>query len=370
MKVAIFQMSAIILTRCIFKPGRQILFCLKSKVIREIKSARTITVFILVSVLVCNLSCVTITVPSVYARDNNFAITEYKALKASNGNLIVVGSVLNAGKIPAEIQMGYNITDKTNGSVTTLKTPVYSKITYPFEVVPFKFIINSSVTSLSAMQDDKPFIFNVTYRSVPKYDNIAVLNYSSFPTGNDKALIGTIKNNSPFDISHVVLYASARSKTGMQIDSVKSSMLPFIKAGQTLKFSTIPEPSIRSEVYSYSCVGADLQDAMSYKLLEVGQKQTVGYKLTGLATVDDIRYVNSTDSLTFKVNNYYPTPGPMNLIIMPQLSAKQHISLAMDGKVYTNGVRTNLNGKEILIDFLVPQGKHDFRLIGISRVKF
>jgi hypothetical protein len=60
----------------------------------------------------------------------------------------------------------------------------------------------------------------------------------------------------------------------------------------------------------------------------------------------------------------------MNLIIMPQLSAKQHISLAMDGKVYTNGVRTNLNGKEILIDFLVPQGKHDFRLIGISRVKF
>jgi hypothetical protein len=343
---------------------------LKPEVIREIKPARKLIVFILVSVLVYNLSCVTVTVPGVYARDNNFAITEYKALKGSNGNRIVVGSVLNTGKIPAEIQMGYNVTDKTNGSVTTLKTPVYSKITYPFEVVPFKFIINSSIGSQPAMQDDKPFIFNVTYRSVPKYDNIAVLNYSSIPFGNNKALIGTIKNNSPFDITHVLLYASARSKTGMQIDSVKSSMLPIIKAGQTLKFSAIPEPSIQSEVYSYSCVGADLQDAMSYKLLEVGQKQTVGYKLTGLATIDDIKYVNSTDSLTFNVNNYYPTPGPMNLMIMPQISVKQHISLAMDGNVYSNGVKTNLNGKEILIDFLVPQGKHNFQLSGISRVKF
>src|SRR5438874_3587881 len=138
MKFAMFQMSSTLLTRCIFKIVRQILFCLKPEDIHEVKSARSNTFFILVLVLVCNLSCVTITVPGVYARDNNFAITEYKALKASNGNLIVVGSVLNTGKIPAEIQMGYNIIDKTNGSVTTLKSPVYSKITYPFEVVPFK----------------------------------------------------------------------------------------------------------------------------------------------------------------------------------------------------------------------------------------
>jgi hypothetical protein len=327
-------------------------------------------VFILVSFLLCTLSCVTIIVPGVYALEKNFALTEYKSLEASNGNLIVVGSVLNIGKIPAEIQIGYNITDKTNGSITTLKIPAYSKITYPSEVVPFKFIINSSISSHLKMQDDKPFISNVIYRSVPKYDNVAVLNYSSIPFGNDKALIGTIKNNSPFDITHVILYASARSKNGTQIDSVKSSLIPIIKAGQTLRFSAIPEPFIRSEVYSYSCVGADLQDAMSYRLVEVGQKQTVGYKLTGLATVDDIKYVNSTDSLTFRVNNYYPTPGPMNLMIMPQLSAKQHISLMMDGKGYSNGVKTNLNGKEILVDLLVPQGKHNFQVMGISRVKF
>jgi hypothetical protein len=311
-----------------------------------------------------------LSVQSVYAQEKNFVITEYKSLKASNGNLLIVGSVLNNGKIPAEIQMGYNITDKINGAVTTLKIPAYSKITYPSEVVPFKFVINSSIGTQLGMQADKPFILNVTYRSLPKYSNVAVLNYSSIPFGNNKALIGTIKNNSPFDITHVVLYASARNKAGLQIDSVKSGMIPFMKAGQTLEFSAIPEPYIQSEVYSYSCVGADLQDAMSYRLVEVGQKQTVGYKLTGLATVDDIKYVNSTDSLTFKVNNYYPTPGPMNLMIMPQLLAKQHISLIMDGKVYTNSVRTNMNGKEILIDLLVPQGKHNFQVIGISRVNF
>lgn len=107
---------------------------------------------------------------------------------------------------------------------------------------------------------------------------------------------------------------------------------------------------------------------MSYRLVEVGQKQTVGYKLTGLAMIDDIKYINSTDSLTFRINNYYPTPGPMKLMIMPKFSEKQHISLIMDSKVYKNDVETTSNEKEILINFLIPQGEHQFQVIGISRV--
>jgi hypothetical protein len=108
---------------------------------------------------------------------------------------------------------------------------------------------------------------------------------------------------------------------------------------------------------------------MSYHLIEVGQRQTAGYRLTGLATIDDIKYTNATDSLTFKINNYYPTAGPMSLMIMPQLSEKQHITLIMDGKVYKNNT-TNMNGKEILIDFSIPQGQHQFQVIGIGRAQY
>ena len=340
---------------------------MQSVVIREKnQDSRSIVFFI----VVCTLLCITLAmiVPNVYAQEKNFTIIENKLFKISSGNLILVGSVLNTGKIPAQVLIGYKVTDKISGSVTILKTPLYSTIIYPFEVVPFKLIINSSIGNHLGVPDAKPFILNARYKLVPKYNNILVLNYSSIPFGDNRSLVGEVKNNSPFDMNNVVLYASAHSKNGTQIDSVKSTRFPIIKAGQTLKFSAFPNQDIKSQIYSYSCVGADLQDAMSYRLVEVGQKQTVGYKLTGLATIDDIKYINSTDSITFRINNYYSTPGPMELMIMPKLSEKQHVSLIMDGKVYKNVVGTTSNGKEILLNFLIPQGEHQFQVTGISRV--
>lgn len=160
-------------------------------------------------------------VPNVYAQEKNFTIIENKLFKISNGNLIMLGSVLNTGKIPAQVLIGYKVTDKTNSSVTILKTPLYSTIIYPFEVVPFKLIINSSNDNHLGVPNAKPFILNVRYKLVPKYNNILVLNYSSIPFGNNKSLVGEVKNNSPFDMNNVVLYASAHSKNGTQIDSVK-----------------------------------------------------------------------------------------------------------------------------------------------------
>lgn len=342
-------------------------FYLQSVVVREKNQDSKSIVFFIV---VCTLLCITLAmiVPNVYAQEKNFTIIENKLFKISNGNLILVGSVLNIGKVPAQVLIGYKVTDKISSSVTILKTPLYSTIIYPFEVVPFKLIINSSIGNHLGVSDAKPFILNVRYKLVPKYNNILVLNYSSVPFGDNKSLVGEVKNNSPFNMNNVVLYASAHSKNGTQIDSVKSTRFPIIKAGQTLKFSAFPNQDIKSQIYSYSCVGADLQDAMSYRLVEVGQKQTVGYKLSGLATIDDIKYINSTDSITFRINNYYSTPGPMELMIMPTFSEKQHVSLIMDGKVYKNVVETTSNGKEILINFLIPQGEHQFQVTGISRV--
>ena len=305
-------------------------------------------------------------VSNVYAQEKNFSVTESRSFNNPDGSWVIVGSALNKGNVPVQIQIGYNITNKLTGSVTTLKTSSYSTIAYPYDVVPFKFIIKRNATNQSILANEKPFVSNVTQKLVPKYSNIVVLNYISTPIGNNESLVGNITNNSPFDIRNVVLYASAHSKNGTQIDSVKTSIIPTIKPGQTIGFSAVPEPYIKSQIYSYSCVGADLQDAMSYHLFEIGQRQTVGYKIIGLATIDSIRYINVTDSLTFNVTNYYSTPGPINLMIMPQLSEKQHISVIIDSKEYENS-RTVMNGKEILIDISVPQGQHKIQIIGIRK---
>jgi hypothetical protein len=57
------------------------------------------------------------------------------------------------------------------------------------------------------------------------------------------------------------------AKNGTQIDSVKSNIIPIIKPSQTLKFSAVPESYIKSQIDSYSCVGVDIQDAMSYQII-------------------------------------------------------------------------------------------------------
>jgi hypothetical protein len=45
-------------------------------------------------------------VPNAYAQEaeeENFVITEYKSFNSPDGNLVVVGSALNKGNIPAQI---------------------------------------------------------------------------------------------------------------------------------------------------------------------------------------------------------------------------------------------------------------------------
>ena len=104
----------------------------------------------------------------------------------------------------------------------------------------------------------------------------------SIPFGNNKSLVGEVKNNSPFDMNNIVLYASAHSTNGTQIDSVKSTRFPIIKAGQTLKFSAFPNQYIKSEIYYDGCVGADLQDAMSYRLLKLDRNRLSAINLQAL----------------------------------------------------------------------------------------
>lgn len=38
-----------------------------------------------------------------------------------------------------------------------------------------------------------------------------ILNYTSMAAGEERAFVGTVKNNAPFDIYNVSVFASARS---------------------------------------------------------------------------------------------------------------------------------------------------------------
>jgi hypothetical protein len=301
--------------------------------------------------VVCSLSLF----QDAYA-DNSIKMTEQRSFRDSNGNLNVIGVVDNNGKVPVGITVALNTTGKdAAAATTTIKQSTYGRIIYPSTGAPFKFVIGPerSVTG-------KAFITNIKQFSVPYY-NVLRLNYSNMPVGIDRALVGRAMNTGRFDLHNVTIYASAHDRNGIQVDSVKSNIIPIIKPGEEAAFRATPYHGVRTGVFYYSCAGFDLNAPIP--TLDLGKGQFIAYDLRGLARISDFKYDNATDSLVFGVNYYSPIGGPLSLKI-PQLSEKQSISVMMDGKLYKQAsVKTN--GKTISIDFFVPPHDHQVQIKGI-----
>jgi hypothetical protein len=301
--------------------------------------------------VVCSLSLF----QDAYA-DNSIKMTEQRTFRDSNGNLNVIGVVDNNGKVPVGITVALNTTGKdAAAATTTIKQSTYGRIIYPSTGAPFKFVIGPerSVTG-------KAFITNTKQFSVPYY-NVLRLNYSNMPVGIDRALVGRAMNTGRFDLHNVTIYASAHDRNGIQLDSVKSNIIPIIKPGEEAAFRATPYPDVRTGVFYYSCAGFDLNAPIP--TLDLGKGQFIAYDLRGLARISDFKYDNATDSLVFGVNYYSPIGGPLSLKI-PQLSEKQSISVMMDGKLYKQA-SVKMNGKTVSIDFFVPPQDHQVQIKGI-----
>ena len=290
-------------------------------------------------------------------------MTEQSTFRDSNGNLNVIGVVNNNGQMPVGITVGLNTTSRDGDTITassaatttTIKQPIYGRVIYPFSGAPFKFVIGPerSVTS-------KAFITNIEQIPVPYY-NVLRLNYSSMPTGEDKALVGTAMNVGQFDLHDVTIYASAHDRNGTQLDSVRSNAIPVIKPGKEVAFIAKPYPGIKSGILYYSCAGVDLNAPIT--TLDIGKGQFIAYDLRGLARISDFKYDNTTDSIVFAVNYYSPDGGPLSLKI-PQLSEKQSVSVIMDGKL-NKQASVRMDGKTVSIDFIVPSEDHQVQIKGI-----
>jgi hypothetical protein len=287
-------------------------------------------------------------------------MTEQKSFVDSSGNLNVIGVVNNFGRVPVGVTVGLNTTTSSDNSkapttTTFIKQPIYGRIIYPFTGAPFKFAITPHHVVTS-----KAFIVNVKQILVPNW-NVLSLNYSNTPAGKDGALVGMAKNIGPFDLHDVSIYASAHSRNGTQIDSVKSNVIPVIKPGQQIAFSAKPDLTVGSGIFYYSCAGMDLNAPIT--TLDIGKGQFIPYDLRALARISDFKYNNATDSLTFGVKYYSNIGGPLSLKI-PQTSEKQSVSVIMDGTLYKKA-SVKMNGKTVSIDFFVPPEDHSVQIKGV-----
>ncbi len=149
----------------------------------------------------------------------------------SNGKLNIIGVVTNYGVTSERVVVGLDIHNKIDDSNITLNDTTFSKIIYPGKESPFKFKISRDYDVLG-----KPHIIQMKKVNDPFY-NVIIQNYSNFPVGQNKELVGTLKNTGNVVMQNISVYASVHNKNGTQIDSIKSNSIPILKPGEVKSFS-------------------------------------------------------------------------------------------------------------------------------------
>ncbi|HZC20639.1 MAG TPA: FxLYD domain-containing protein [Nitrososphaeraceae archaeon] len=326
----------------------------------------TLSLLLFLSSIAVNDAAATTATNATTTIDNSVKMTKQESFMDSKGHLNIIGVVDNTGNIPVQITVGLNTLDKkddksgvTTTTPSTMTDQTYGRIIYPLTGAPFKFVIapNQSVRGTA-------FISSIKQVPVPYY-NVLRLNYSSMPTGSEKALVGTVKNIGPFDLHDVSVYASVHDKNGVQIDSVKSNAISLIKPGEEVAFTAIPDSAISPHVLFFSCAGVSLGNA-PMTILDIGKGQSISYDINGVVSISDFKYDNAKDSIIFGVKHYNPEGGPMSLkIVKKSGNPSAVVSVMMDGKLYNRASVKTSDPKTVLIDLFIPSGNHDVQVKGI-----
>jgi hypothetical protein len=282
------------------------------------------------------------------------SIVDQKIFKSFSGDWNLIGVVQNNVATPLEVKVGVNIT-KPNNTSSILTNNTFSNVIHAYTAAPFKFTISSNelfnglAYPIETKKVAKPFFMDLTQ----KYSNLA--------TGNEKALVGTIKNTGPNIIKNVSVYASVHSINGTQIDSVKSTAIPVIYPDEEIGYKIFPDSAIKDGVYFYSCAGLDVNAPIS--TLNIGNGEYLVFNLESVSAISNFRYENSSDSIIFEIKPYNPLGGH-TIFQVPQISSNQKIDIFLDGKQYENKIIT-MDGKTISMNIFIPKDKHEVKISGI-----
>ncbi len=273
----------------------------------------------------------------------------------SNGKLNIIGVVTNYGVTSERVVVGLDIHNKIDDSYITLNDSTFSKIIYPGKESPFKFKISTDYDVLG-----KPHIIQMKKVNDPFY-NVIIQNYSNFPVGQNKELVGTLKNTGNVVMQNISVFASVHNKNGTQIDSIKSNSIPILKPGEVKSFSARPDNSIVKDANYFSCAGFDPNSPIN--TLDLGNGKFLAYGLESVAKISNFGYNKSTDSISFSADHYNPLGGIVTFKI-PQLDNNHDVTIYLDNLGLKDQQITK-NGKTIITNIFVPPNEHVIRIAGI-----
>lgn len=291
---------------------------------------------------------------SVYGSED-IKISSGSSFIDSNGKLNIIGVVTNYGVTSERVVVGLDIHNKIDDSNITLNDTTFSKIIYPGKESPFKFKISTDYDVLG-----KPHIIQMKKVNDPFY-NVIIQNYSNFPVGQNKELVGTLKNTGNVVMQNISVYASVHNKNGTQIDSIKSNSIPILKPGEVKSFSARPDNSIVKDANYFSCAGFDPNSPIN--TLDLGNGKFLAYGLESVAKISNFAYNKSTDSISFSADHYNPLGGIVTFKI-PQLDNNHDVTIYLDNLGLKDQQITK-NGKTIITNIFVPPNEHVIRIAGI-----
>ncbi|MGN6347824.1 MAG: hypothetical protein ACTHME_08990 [Candidatus Nitrosocosmicus sp.] len=296
--------------------------------------------------------------PNIYVY--NHAIIHDKLDK----NVSIVGSVAGSNNLPPyplEVTLGFDVYNTYSKKYETLIGQPFEKVIYDIShPIPFKFTINSSKYYFDS--NSIPYV-----KSIKKADihstkiNTFTLDYNESRLGPSKELFGTVVNTGPSILKNLTLYADVHAKNGSQIDSVKT-IIPLINPQQKVNFTFTPDKAIKNLVFTYSCVGGELQDINAYQTIKLNPQKTLGYKFSGFMEINSINYNNKTNSVKLEVNNIYPVSAALSLQLKPTQYAPLNI-LIDNHKFESQAIN---DSEKTTLDMFIPQGKHEIYIQGIS----
>lgn len=293
--------------------------------------------------------------PNLVNAEQNLEISSGSTFVDSNGKLNMIGVVTNLGTTSERVTVGLDVEKKIDGSATTLQDYTFSKIIYPGKESPFKFKINEDYEVLG-----KPYVLRTESTDEPYY-NIILQNYSNYPVGKNRELVGTLKNNGSVVIHNISVFASVHDKTGTQIDSIQSNIVPILKPGEVKPFSARPDDAIAKNANYFSCAGFDPDAPIN--TLDLGNGKFLPYGLESVASISNFNYDNSTDSISFNADHYNPLGGFVTLKI-PQFDSDQIITIFLDN-LGVKDAQISKNGKTITTSIFIPPNEHSVRISGI-----
>lgn len=273
----------------------------------------------------------------------------------SNGILNIVGVVTNYGTTSEEVTVGLDVHNKIDGSNSTLHDRTFSKIIFPGKESPFKFKIDKDYDVLG-----KPYLLEIHKSNEPFY-NVILQNYSNFPVGQHRELVGTLKNIGQVVLQNISVYASVHDKNGSQIDSIKSNIIPILKPGEVKSFSARPDYAVVKYANYFSCAGFDLKAPIN--TLDLGNGKFLPYGLESLAKISNFTYDKTSDSISFLADHYNPLGGIVTFQI-PQLDNTPNVKIYLDN-IGQKDEQITKDGKTIFAKIFIPPKEHSVRITGI-----